>query len=413
MIASLPSTAGMPVKRPELTSTSFSVWAEYGPSSSAGPPAGSHDAPDRQAERRREVVVALVMRRHGHDRSGAVLHQHVVGDEHRDPLAVDGVGHRAAERHAGLRALRVGALLAALGQRPVDVVAHRLLVLGAGCEAHDVRVLRGHDEEGRAEQRVRPGREHRVLHAQLGVGERDLRALGATDPVALHRLHVGGPLDRVEVVEQAIRVVGDAEEPLLELAHLDRRAAALTTAVDHLLVGEHGRVLGAPVDGRVLAVCEPALVQLQEDPLGPAVVARLVGAELARPVDRDPPRTHAALERRDRARGRVARVLAGLDRVVLRRQAERVVAHRVQDAAAGAALEVGDRVADRIVLQVPDVRLPRRVGQHLEHVGGRDAVVGDVVRDLPGALVLPDALPLGLDDRRVVTVLGCHAERGG
>ena len=97
-------------------------------------------------------------------------------------------------------------------------------------------------------------------------------------------------------------------------------------------------------------------------------------------------------------------MLAGLDRVVLGGQAERVVAHRVQDAAAGAAVEVRDRVADRVVLQVPHVRLAAGVGQHLEHVG-LGPLIG-VVGDLPGALALPDLLPLGLDRLGVVAVLG-------
>ena len=56
---------------------------------------GDH-APDRQVELRRERVVALVVRGHGHDRAGAVLHQHVVGDVHRQPLAVDRVDDVAA-----------------------------------------------------------------------------------------------------------------------------------------------------------------------------------------------------------------------------------------------------------------------------------------------------------------------------
>ena len=371
---------------------------------------GRDDLADREVERLREVVVALVVGGHGHDRAGAVLHQHVVGDEHRDPLTVDGVDDRAAERDAGLGALGVGALLAALAERVVDVVADGLLVLGAGRQAHDVRVLGGHHEERRAEQRVGPGGEDRVLDAQLRLGERHLGALRATDPVALHRDDVRRPLDRLEVVEQAVGVVGDAEEPLLELPDLDRGAAALAMPVDHLLVGEHGGVLRAPVDGRLLAVGQSALVELQEEPLGPAVVARLVGAELARPVDRDPPRPHPALERLDRLPRRVTRVLAGVDGVVLGRQAERVVAHRMQHAPAGAAVEVRDRVADGVVLQMPDVRLARGVRQHLEHVrGGNVAVL--VVRDLPGPLTLPDLLPLGFDLSRVVTVLGRHGAR--
>ena len=46
--------------------------------------------------------------------------------------------------------------------------------------------------------------------------------------------------------------------------------------------------------------------------------------------------------------------------------------------------------------------LPRRVGEHLEHVGLRPLV--GLVRDLPGVLVGPDLLPLGLDRPGVVAV---------
>ena len=94
-------------------------------------------------------------------------------------------------------------------------------------------------------------------------------------------------------------------------------------------------------------------------------------AELARPVDRDAPLAELAAELGDRRVGRVARVLAGLDRVVLGGQAERVVAHRVQHAPAGAPVEVRDRVAHRVDLQVADVRLAARVREHHEHVGVR------------------------------------------
>ena len=93
--------------------------------------------------------------------------------------------------------------------------------------------------------------------SELLAAEDDLGALGAADPVALHGDHVLGPgLEQVEVGEQPLGVVGDAEEPLLEVALLDEGAAALAAAVDHLLVGEHGGVLGAPLDRRLLAVGE-------------------------------------------------------------------------------------------------------------------------------------------------------------
>ncbi len=82
----------------------------------------------------------------------------------------------------------------------------------------------------------------------------------------------------------------------------------------------------------------------------------------------------------------------------------------MEHAASGAAVEMRDRVADRVVLQVAHVGLARGVRQHLEHVRAVDSI-DLVVGDLPRALAFPDLLPLGLDDARVVAVLGCHCGR--
>ncbi len=357
-------------------------------------------------------VVALVVRGHRHQRARAVLHEHVVGDEHRQLLAVDGVRDRAPQRYAGLRLVDVAAQLLVGGQRTVDVVAHLRLVLRALGQAQHVGVLGRHREERRAEERVGARREHDVVGAGVLAAERDLGALRAADPVALHDLDVLGPLDRVEVLEQPVGVVGDAKEPLRELADLDERAGPLAAAVLDLLVGEHGLLDGVPVDRRLLLVGQTTLEELEEDPLRPAVDARLVRAELARPVDRDAPFVEGLAELHDRGIRRRARVLARLDRVVLGRQAERVVAHRVEDPAARAAMEVRDGVADGVDLQVADVRLAAGVRQHDEHVGLRPRVVG-VVGDLPRALVGPHLLPARLDLGGVVAVVGGHGERQG
>ena len=316
------------------------------------------------------------------------------------------------ERHAGLLAILGAALLGRLAADPVDVLAHLRLGRGAGDQALQLRVLGGEDEEGGAEEGVGTGREDREVELELLAAEDDLGPLGAADPVALHRDHVLGPgLEQVEVGQQAVGVLGDAEEPLLEVALHDLGAAALAAAVDDLLVGEHGGVFGAPLDRRFGPVGEVVLEQPQEDPLGPAVVLGRVGADLARPVDRDPPLAELALEGGDRALGRDARWLAGLDRVVLRRQAEGVVAHRVDHLEAVAAAEVGDRVADGVALEMADVGLAGGVGQHLQHVGLRLRIVEaglPRVRDLPGLLLGPDPLPLALDRFRVVAA---HDER--
>ena len=144
-------------------------------------------------------------------------------------------------------------------------------------------MLGGEDEEGGAEESVGPGGEDGEVELELLAAEDDLGALGAADPVALHRHHVLGPgLEQVEVLEQAVGVLGDPEEPLLEVALLDEGAAALAVAVDHLLVGEHGLVVRAPLDRGLVAVGEVALEQAQEDPLGPAVVLGLEWLEISR-----------------------------------------------------------------------------------------------------------------------------------
>ena len=215
--------------------------------------AGVDDAAHRQVERLREVQVALVVGGHRHHRAGAVVGQHVVGGPDRDPLAVDRVDGVAAQEDTGLLPL---------GGQPVDVglLAHlrqvgleRLPLLGRADLAGQLRVG-GHHEERRAVQRVRAGGEHRDRAAGLLAGgldlEVDVRALGAADPVALHRQHALGPggLQPLHVVQQPLGVVGDLEVPLGQLALGDLGAAALAHAADDLLVGQHGLVVGAPVD---------------------------------------------------------------------------------------------------------------------------------------------------------------------
>ena len=131
---------------------------------------------DRQVELLRELVVALVVRRHGHDRARAVLHQHVVRDPDRDLRAVDRVGRVAAGEDA--RLLPLLALLGRPGRSDARVRQHLLVV---GELLHERRLGRDH-EERRTEQRVGPRREDRDVEVELLDAEEDLRALGAPDP---------------------------------------------------------------------------------------------------------------------------------------------------------------------------------------------------------------------------------------
>ena len=215
---------------------------------------GGHDAPDRQAELRSRTEVALVVGGHGHDRARAVAGQHVVGDEDRDPLAVDRVDRVGAERDAGLLAV---------GREALDLGPAARLVTYASTSARrsgwvsrsTSGMLRRQDHERRAEQRVRPRREDADLVAAglvvVGRGlEVDLGALGPADPVRLLDPDRLRPVEAVEV-EQLVGVLRRPQEPLLQVALLDERAAAPAAPVGALdLLARQGPVVGAPVDRR-------------------------------------------------------------------------------------------------------------------------------------------------------------------
>ena len=124
------------------------------------------------------------------------------------------------------------------------------------------------------------------------------------------------------VVEQRVGVGGDAEEPLVEAPRLDGGSAALAAAVDDLLVGQHGLVVRAPVHRCFLAVGEAGLEELQEEPLRPAVVLRLVRRDLAIPVDRPAEPTHLGADRSDVPLGYLPWMPTAPDGGVLGRQPE-------------------------------------------------------------------------------------------
>ena len=80
---------------------------------------------DRQIELRGELEIARVVRRHGHDRAGAVAGENVVGNPDRNLLAVDGIDGVGAGEDAGFFLGQFGAFeVALLGD--LGLVAPRL-----------------------------------------------------------------------------------------------------------------------------------------------------------------------------------------------------------------------------------------------------------------------------------------------
>ncbi len=367
--------------------------------------AGVDDDADRQVEGPGEVQVALVVRGHRHDGAGAVVGQHVVGREDRHLLAGQRVGRGDAQRDTGLGA--VGRLPLDLGQL-ADLVAVGLErgSLLRRAQLVGQRRVGGDDEERRAVQRVGTCGEdgdRAVAHHEV-----DVRADGAADPVLLHQQHAVGPgaLQRLHVVEQPVGVVGDAEVPLRQLALGDLGSAPLAPALHDLLVGQHGLVLGAPVDRRALAVGQAALQEAQEQPLRPAVVRRVAGVQPTAPVEAHRVAPEGVGLRVDVGVGPRGRVLTALDGGVLGGQPEGVPSDRVQHVVAAAHPVARDHVADAERLRVTHVQVAARVREHVQHVLLR--------RPLPHSRAVeveavPHRQPAVLDGVRVVADLVSHA----
>ena len=78
-------------------------------------------------------------------------------------------------------------------------------------------------------------------------GKINLRTFAASNPFRLLRARALWPINQLQIIQQAMRVLGNAEHPLLEwLAH-DRKTTALTLAVNDFLIGKHGSKFGAPI----------------------------------------------------------------------------------------------------------------------------------------------------------------------
>src|SRR5205085_6712834 len=105
------------------------------------------------------------------------------------------------------------------------------LAAGGAGELEHERVLDGEAHERGTEKRVRPRGEHRDVarpsRPRIEQPEAYLRSHALADPVSLHAEHALGPTagETIAAFEQLLGVGGDAEEPLLQRAQLDLRAA--------------------------------------------------------------------------------------------------------------------------------------------------------------------------------------------
>ena len=140
--------------------------------------------------------------------------------------------------------------------------------------------------------------------------------------------------------------------------------------------------------------------QAGKNPLRPAVVIRAARAHLPAPIVAETQQVQLAAVAGDVAFGRDGGVLAGLDGILLRGQAEAVIALGVQDIEPALALVPRDDVRGDVAERVSDMEAgSTRVREHVE-----DVVLGLVGHFLGpiGALFRPLCPPLGLDGLEVV-----------
>ena len=321
------------------------------------------------------------MGRHAHDGAGAVVDEDVVGKPDRDLLAVQRVDRIAAGEDAGLF-LVLHAVDVGLDGSVVDVLLHRRLGLGRR-QGAGKGMLRGKDHEGRAVQGVGSGGVDRDLLIAAVHREIHLCAVGLADPVGLHLLDLLGPVEGIQIVQETVRILRDAQHPLAEvlLGHLG--TAALAAAVHDLFVGQAGLAGRAPVDREFLLVGKAFLEHLDEDPLGPLIESRIGRVDLSVPVVDGRDLVDLLFDILYVLRGGDGRMLAGLDRVVLCRQAEGVPAHRMDEVVALHHLVPAPYIGDHIASPVPHVQaVSGRVREHVQAVIFRFLSVVNIYRVL-------------------------------
>src|ERR671910_774860 len=303
----------------------------------------SYNGPDLDTVLLCELEISLVMGWDGHDRARTVAHQDVVGDVDGDLFSVGRVDHVSPRKYTGLFPRHIGAVDLAHPCGPLDVGADFFGLL-RGRYLLDRRVLRAHNEERGAEERVRAGGEDLDGAVAFDL-EPDLGPLGAPDPVPLQRLDPLGPVYLREV-EQLLGVVGDLEEPL----------------VPAVVLGVAGHDLGVEVEHRA------HLPELAAHPLDVRV-------------------------------GPFAGLYAPLDRGVLGRQPEGVEAYREEHPEAVHPHKARSGVRGRHRVPVPDVQITTRVREH------RDRVVLGLALVLVGlvqAALGPPLLPAAFEVRGIV-----------
>lgn len=145
------------------------------------------------------------------------------------------------------------------------------------------------------------------------------------------------------------------------------------------------------------------IIDSGEDPLGPTHVARIDGGEGTTVVEAQAHAVQLATHVGDVLLSSDARMLAGLDRILLGRQAEGVIAHGVQHVLALHTMVAADHIGGKVAQRVTHMQtLARRIREHVHReirrasFGVASLAILQIAVDVgspESAFVIPNLLP--------------------
>ena len=260
-----------------------------------------------------------------------------------------------------------------------------------------------HTHKGSTKHRVLTCRKHRDMAVAIFQRKINLGSQALSDPILLHSDHfLGPPRETVTILQEIVRVIGDAEKPLVQLLldyHLT--TAPAQTRLD-LLVGQHGLATLAPVYGCFFSIDHPLFEHLNEEPLFPTVVFGLACGQFSVPViaESEPLELGAhGVNIPIRPFGGVYVVCNGR---IFCRHPKGIPSHGVKHVVALHTFVPRHDVPNCVIAHMSHMDVAGGIGKHFQQV---ILFLGRIFFHPKQLFVLPDALPLGFYKFRVVFFL--------
>ena len=270
------------------------------------------------------------MRRHCHNRTGAITNEHVIGNENRDFFAVDRIDRtHTVEFYAGFLFCELRTFKITFLGRFRLISFYLIHIADPVCPLLNGRMLRRNDHVSCSEQGIRTGRVNQQLVSCSGF-KLHLSTMAAANPVFLLSFYAGNVIQIIQIVHETVRISGDFQHPLTLDLVCGLSAAPLTLAVHNLFVCQYYLTGRAPVHVHLFFISQTLFVQLQEDPLGPFVIIGIGGIDLTVPIKRQTKAFQLAFKASHIFSGDDFRMDVVFHRIVFRGQAKCIPAHGVQ-----------------------------------------------------------------------------------